>query len=57
MDIPKTSPASVAQNIFDGVEKGDEDIFPDPQSASVAESWLNSAMKALEHRFAALVPA
>ncbi|HEY4288522.1 MAG TPA: SDR family NAD(P)-dependent oxidoreductase [Puia sp.] len=57
LDIPKTSPELVAQGIFDGVEKGEEDIFPDPQSASVAESWRNSAMKALEHRFAALVQA
>ncbi|HEY4196230.1 MAG TPA: SDR family NAD(P)-dependent oxidoreductase, partial [Mucilaginibacter sp.] len=57
MDIPKSTPASVAQSIFDGVEKGEEDIFPDPQSASLAESWLNSAMKALEHRFAAFVQA
>lgn len=55
MDIPKTAPSSVAKGIFDGVEKGEEDIFPDPQSAFVAESWRNSAMKALEHRFAALV--
>ena len=55
MDIPKSTPASVAKGIFDGVEKGEEDIFPDPQSASLAESWLNSAMKALEHRFAAFV--
>ncbi len=57
MEIPKSSPASVAQSIFDGVEKEEEDIFPDPQSASLAESWLNSAMKALEHRFAGLVTA
>jgi NAD(P)-dependent dehydrogenase (short-subunit alcohol dehydrogenase family) len=57
MDIPKASPASVAQAILDGVEKGDEDIFPDPQSASLAESWSNSAMKALINRFASFVQA
>lgn len=57
MDIPKASPALVAQAIFDGVEKGEEDIFPDPQSASLAESWRNSAMKALTNRFAAFVTA
>jgi NAD(P)-dependent dehydrogenase (short-subunit alcohol dehydrogenase family) len=56
LDVPKASPASVAQGIFDGIEKEQEDIFPDPQSALMAESWLNSAAKALEHRFAALVP-
>ena len=33
LDIVKASPHSVAQGIFDAVEKGEEDIFPDPQSA------------------------
>ena len=32
-DIPKASPQSVARAIFDGVENGDEEIFPDPMSA------------------------
>src|SRR6266702_680542 len=31
LDIPKASPQSVAHGIFDAVEKGEEDIFPDPQ--------------------------
>jgi NAD(P)-dependent dehydrogenase (short-subunit alcohol dehydrogenase family) len=57
MNIPKSSPASVAQSIFDGVGKGEEDIFPDPQSAALSASWNSSAMKALEHRFASLVRA
>ncbi|HVW59675.1 MAG TPA: SDR family NAD(P)-dependent oxidoreductase [Puia sp.] len=55
LDVPKASPASVAQCIFDGIEKGDEDIFPDPQSALIAEGWSGSAAKTLEQRFAALV--
>src|SRR6202795_4556825 len=38
-DIPKSSPASVAQAIFDGVENEEEDIFPDPMSEILAESW------------------
>jgi NAD(P)-dependent dehydrogenase (short-subunit alcohol dehydrogenase family) len=29
-DIPKASPQSVAKAIFDGVEAGEEDIFPTP---------------------------
>ena len=33
-EIPKASPESVARAIFDGVENGEEDIFPDPMSAS-----------------------
>jgi len=56
-DIPKASPESVAQAIFDGVEKEEEDIFPDPMSESMAESWRNGAAKALERQNAAFVEA
>jgi NAD(P)-dependent dehydrogenase (short-subunit alcohol dehydrogenase family) len=56
-DIPKASPQSVARAIFDGVENGDEDIFPDPLSETIAESWRNGAAKELERQSAALVPA
>jgi NAD(P)-dependent dehydrogenase (short-subunit alcohol dehydrogenase family) len=52
--IPKASPESVAIAIMDGVERGEEDIFPDPLSASLAEGWRNSASKALERQLAAL---
>jgi NAD(P)-dependent dehydrogenase (short-subunit alcohol dehydrogenase family) len=38
LDIPKASPESVARAIFDGVERGDEEIFPDPISETLAES-------------------
>jgi NAD(P)-dependent dehydrogenase (short-subunit alcohol dehydrogenase family) len=57
LDIPKASPESVARAIFDGVENGEEDIFPDPMSASMAESWRSGAAKALERQYAALVAA
>jgi NAD(P)-dependent dehydrogenase (short-subunit alcohol dehydrogenase family) len=56
-DIPKSSPASVAQAIFDGVENEEEDIFPDPMSQILAESWRGGVAKALEHEYAALVQA
>ena len=56
-DIPKASPESVARAIFDGVEQGDEDIFPDPLSASLSESWCNGPAKAFEHEYAALAGA
>jgi NAD(P)-dependent dehydrogenase (short-subunit alcohol dehydrogenase family) len=56
LDIPKTSPESVARAIFDGVEKGDEDIFPDPMSASIADGWRTGVTKTLEHQFSAFVP-
>jgi NAD(P)-dependent dehydrogenase (short-subunit alcohol dehydrogenase family) len=56
-DIPKASTESAARGIFDGLESGEEDIFPDPASQSVAEGWRNGAAKALERQFAAFVPA
>ena len=56
-DIPKASPESVARAIFEGVEQGEEDIFPDPLSASLSESWRNGPAKAFEHEYAALVGA
>jgi NAD(P)-dependent dehydrogenase (short-subunit alcohol dehydrogenase family) len=54
-DIPKSTPESVARAIFDGVENGEEDIFPDPMSETMAASWRGSVAKALEHEFAAFV--
>jgi NAD(P)-dependent dehydrogenase (short-subunit alcohol dehydrogenase family) len=55
-DIPKASPGSAARGILDGLEKGEEDIFPDPASQSIAETWRTGAAKALERQFAAFVP-
>jgi NAD(P)-dependent dehydrogenase (short-subunit alcohol dehydrogenase family) len=55
LDIPKASPESTAQAIFDGVEKGEEEIFPDPMSGAVAEGWRNSAVKELQRQFARYV--
>ena len=56
-DVPKASPESVARAIFDGLENGEEEIFPDPLSESMAESWRSSAAKALERKYAALIAA
>jgi NAD(P)-dependent dehydrogenase (short-subunit alcohol dehydrogenase family) len=55
-EIPKASPESVAQGIFDGLERKEEDIFPDPASQSIAEGWRNGVAKALERQFAGFVP-
>ena len=55
-DIPKASTASAAHGIFDGLERGEEEIFPDPVSHSVADGWRSGAAKALERQFAAFVP-
>lgn len=57
LDIPKASPQSVAQAIFDGVDNEEEEIFPDPMSAAMADGWRNSASKALERQMAAYVAA
>lgn len=55
LNITKASPESVARAIFDGVEKGDEDIFPDPLAASIAEGWRTGVTKGLERQFATFV--
>jgi NAD(P)-dependent dehydrogenase (short-subunit alcohol dehydrogenase family) len=55
LPIPKTAPESVARAIFDGVENGDEDIFPDPMSATMADGWRSGVAKELERQNAALV--
>ncbi|HET9000448.1 MAG TPA: SDR family NAD(P)-dependent oxidoreductase [bacterium] len=55
-DIPKAPPESTAAGIFDGLENGEEDIFPDPASQSAAEGWRNGVAKALERQFAVFVP-
>ena len=57
LDIPKASPESVAQALFDGVEKGEEEIFPDPLSGLLAESWRSGGVKELERQNATLVAA
>jgi hypothetical protein len=57
LPIPKTAPESVAQGIFDGLENRDEDIFPDPMSAMMAEGWRTGVGKQLERQNAALVQA
>jgi NAD(P)-dependent dehydrogenase (short-subunit alcohol dehydrogenase family) len=55
LDIPKASAQSVAQGIYDGVSKGEEDIFPDPVSATLAGGWQAGPAKMLERENAALV--
>lgn len=55
LDIPKATPESVAAAVFDGVEADEQDIFPDPVSQSVAQSWHTGAAKALERQYAELL--
>jgi NAD(P)-dependent dehydrogenase (short-subunit alcohol dehydrogenase family) len=55
-EIPKASPESVAQGIFNGLENGEEDIFPDPASQSIAEGWRTGVAKEFELQYAGFVP-
>jgi NAD(P)-dependent dehydrogenase (short-subunit alcohol dehydrogenase family) len=55
IDMPKASAESVARAIVDGVEKGEEDIFPDPVSQPLAANWSNGTAKTMEREFAAFV--
>jgi short-subunit dehydrogenase len=57
LDLPKTSPQAVALAILDGVQAGEEEIFPDPLSVALADGWRHGAVKALERQFAQYVQA
>jgi NAD(P)-dependent dehydrogenase (short-subunit alcohol dehydrogenase family) len=57
LPVPKTPPESVARGIFDGIDNGDEEIFPDSLSETFAESWRSGALKEFERQNAALVQA
>ena len=53
--VPKASTESIAQAIFDAVRGGEDDIFPDPMSATLAESWRTGAVNEMERQNAPLV--
>ncbi len=55
LDLEKETPEKVAENIFSGVEKGEEDIFPDPFSRSFSEK-LKVAYKDLEKEIGKILP-
>jgi NAD(P)-dependent dehydrogenase (short-subunit alcohol dehydrogenase family) len=57
LDIPKTPPEDVATAALDGVEQGEEEIFPDPMSQMLADGWRTGVTKELERQNAALVQA
>jgi NAD(P)-dependent dehydrogenase (short-subunit alcohol dehydrogenase family) len=57
LDIAKTPPADVARATLDGVERGDEEIFPDSMSQLLADGWRAGVTKAMERQNAALVAA
>lgn len=55
-DVLKASPESVALAIFDAVDNGEEEIFPDPASAPIAARWRDSVGKLLERQLAQVAP-
>jgi NAD(P)-dependent dehydrogenase (short-subunit alcohol dehydrogenase family) len=57
LDIPKTPAEDVARATLDGVERGEEDIFPDPMSRTLADRWRAGVAKELERQNAGLVAA
>ena len=57
LQIPKPSAASVARAIWDGVEKDEEDIFPDPMSSAMAEGWRSGVVKEFERQCVAMTTA
>ena len=57
LEIPKTPPEDVARATLDGVERGEEEIFPDPMSQALAEGWRAGVAKDLERQNAAMIQA
>jgi NAD(P)-dependent dehydrogenase (short-subunit alcohol dehydrogenase family) len=54
--LPKTSPRDVALAILDGIEAGQEDIYPDPFAVDFGRQF-GSSPKASERRVAAMIAA
>jgi NAD(P)-dependent dehydrogenase (short-subunit alcohol dehydrogenase family) len=55
LDVPKAPPEDVARAILDGLERGEEDVFPDPMSQLWAEGWRAGVAKELERQNARMV--
>lgn len=57
LQVPKPSAESAARAIWDGVEKDEEDIFPDPMSSAMAEGWRSGVVKQFERQSVAMTAA
>ena len=57
LEIPKASAETAARGIFDGFQRGEQDIFPDPvlRVGGRRVSRRTGALKQLERQFAAFV--
>ncbi len=54
-EVPKVSRGYAAAAILDGVQAGEEEIFPHPMLEAVARGWRSGEIKSLERQFATLV--
>jgi NAD(P)-dependent dehydrogenase (short-subunit alcohol dehydrogenase family) len=54
-EVPKVSAQYAAAAILDGVQAGEEEIFPHPMLDAVALSWSGGEIKSLERQFASFV--
>lgn len=50
LHVPRASPEAVARAILDGVEAGEDDIFPDPGSRAIVERWRSGPGTPRERR-------
>ncbi|MGH7441528.1 MAG: SDR family NAD(P)-dependent oxidoreductase [bacterium] len=57
LDIPKAPTSEAARGILDGLQRGEEDIFPDPVSREIADAFRTGAFKGMERQFAGFVQA
>jgi hypothetical protein len=57
LEIPKTSAEDVARATLDGVERGEDEVFPDPMSQSLADGWRTGVTKQFERQNAAMLAA
>jgi NAD(P)-dependent dehydrogenase (short-subunit alcohol dehydrogenase family) len=53
LQMPKATAAVVAKGLVAGIERGDEDIFPDPMAQQMGALW-NKSHKEFERAFASL---
>jgi NAD(P)-dependent dehydrogenase (short-subunit alcohol dehydrogenase family) len=53
VDMPKTAPRAIAEEVLTGLDADIEDIFPDPMSKQIYSQWV-SDHKGVEHQFATM---
>jgi NAD(P)-dependent dehydrogenase (short-subunit alcohol dehydrogenase family) len=54
LTLPKVPSSVVAEALLDGLERGVEDVFPDPMSQQIFEAWKSDS-KAVERNIATVI--